>query len=239
MGLQQELERITRQLAAECDALSLGAPVDIVYNPLVYAWRPLQRYLALARPAPRALLLGMNPGPFGMGQTGVPFGEIPSVRDWLGIEDAVDQPPKVHPKRPIQGFDCHRAEVSGRRVWGWAKARYESPRAFFDDFFIWNYCPLLLYDTQGRNVTPDKLKKADREALFPVCDKALQAVVTALQVPCVIGVGRFAEQQAAAALAGRDVRIGTVTHPSPANPRSNQGEGWGPYMDEARATYLR
>jgi len=42
----------------------------------------------------------MNPGPWGMAQTGVPFGEINAVKDWLGINAEVDKPQKQHPKRP-------------------------------------------------------------------------------------------------------------------------------------------
>ena len=37
------------------------------------------------------------------------------------------------------------------------------------------------------------------------------------------GVGAFAEQRAAQALAGIDVRIGRVLHPSPASPAANRG----------------
>ncbi len=36
-----------------------------------------------------------------------------------------------HPKRPIEGFDCARSEVSGRRLWGWAALRFGSAETFF------------------------------------------------------------------------------------------------------------
>ena len=36
--------------------------------------------------AKRVVFLGMNPGPFGMAQVGVPFGEVAAVRDWLRID---------------------------------------------------------------------------------------------------------------------------------------------------------
>jgi single-strand selective monofunctional uracil DNA glycosylase len=64
-----------------------------------------------------------------MAQTGVPFGEVGLVRDFLGIEAKVDQPARVHPKRPIEGFACMRSEVSGRRVWGWVQDRFGSADA--------------------------------------------------------------------------------------------------------------
>ncbi len=60
----------------------------------------------------------MNPGPWGMVQSGVPFGEVAAVRDWMKIKSSAKQPKSVHPKRPIEGLSCKRSEVSGRRLWG-------------------------------------------------------------------------------------------------------------------------
>ena len=45
------------------------------------------------------IFLGMHPGPWGMAQIGVPFGEIPAVRDWMGISTTVDKPPVEHRRR--------------------------------------------------------------------------------------------------------------------------------------------
>src|SRR5690606_6715112 len=119
------------------------------------------------------LLLGMNPGPFGMAQTGVPFGEIAAVRDWLGVRGVVGRPAIEHPKRPVQGFGCHRSEGSGKRLWGWAQDRFGEPERFFDRFFVVNYCPLVFLEVGGRNRTPDKLPVREREPLFEACDRAL------------------------------------------------------------------
>ncbi len=38
-----------------------------------------------------------------------------------------------------------------------------------------------------------------------------------------VGVGKFAEDRARAALSGFDGTIGRITHPSPANPKANKG----------------
>ena len=47
----------------------------------------------------------MNPGPFGMVQTGVPFGEVEAVRSWLRAAMArSSKPAHEHPKRPIEGL---------------------------------------------------------------------------------------------------------------------------------------
>lgn len=215
---------ISRDLAKAVDRLVFAPPVTHVYDPLTYARVPHERYLERhAHQGIEALLLGMNPGPFGMAQTGVPFGEVTLVRDWLGIEGPVRRPANEHPARPIEGFSCRRSEVSGARLWGWARARFGTPEAFFARFFVWNYCPLVFMEPSGKNRTPDKLPAAEREPLFAACDDALRAVTAWLRPTHVIGVGAFARDRARAALAGSAASIGTILHPSPASPAANRG----------------
>lgn len=227
-----DLLAITRRLADACDDLRFGVPVASVYNPLRYAWEPHRRYLEqCAMHSPSVVLVGMNPGPNGMLQTGVPFGDVRIVREWMGIEAAVEQPEALHPKRPVQGFDCRRREVSGSRVWGWAQSRFGSAERFFDGFFVANYCPLAFFDADGKNRTPDKLRGAEQRALFDVCDRALGEYLDCIRPRAVIGIGKLAEQRAAAVAAARGIAVVGVTHPSPANPRANAG--WDPLMDAA------
>lgn len=232
--MTETLITIAADLARETDALSFGPPVTHVYNPLRYAWEPHVRYLdRYGGGRKEIILLGMNPGPWGMAQTGVPFGEIELVRDWLGIEAEVGIPDHVHPKRPIEGFRCRRSEVSGRRLWGWARARFGTPENFFRRFFVANYCPLVFVEQSGRNRTPDKLRKQERAPLLTTCDRALRRTVLLQQPRWVIGVGRFAAGRAAAVLSGTDVATGSVSHPSPANPLANRD--WPALMDRELA----
>ena len=222
---------ITRELRRAVDELTFSPPVEYVYNPLDYARKSTEVYLErFAQLGADTLLVGMNPGPFGMAQTGVPFGEVELVRDWIGIEEKVGRPEREHAKRPITGFACTRSEVSGRRLWGWAKARYKTPERFFARFFVWNYCPLVFMEESGRNYTPDKLNKPERHALFAVCDKALGKMVDTLAPKRVVGIGKFAEKRALAALGDRDVTISTLLHPSPASPIANRG--WQPQAEK-------
>ena len=216
--------RASRELAAAAGRLRFARPAAFVYNPLEYAWEPHRAYLERWGTGPReVLLLGMNPGPFGMAQTGVPFGEVASVRDWMGVSGPVGRPEKECPKRPVRGFSCPRSEVSGARLWGWARARYGAPGRFFERFFVLNYCPLVFMDEGGRNITPDKLAPAQRSALEAVCDDALRAMADYYRPGLVVGVGKFAEAQAARALAGTGCRVGSILHPSPASPAANRG----------------
>jgi single-strand selective monofunctional uracil DNA glycosylase len=215
---------IYRELAREVDELGFHPPVTHVYNPLVYARRPHETYLRRFGSGKReVVLVGMNPGPFGMAQTGVPFGDVTMVRDWLGIEDTVERPENEHPKRPVDGFHCARREVSGTRVWTWAKERFGAPEKFFNRFFIVNYCPLVFAEATGKNRTPDKLPKEEKKRLFSFCDNALARVVRALGAKFVIGIGAFAEKRIEAAVANDGIRIGRILHPSPASPLANKG----------------
>lgn len=225
-SIAAEMQAAARRLAEECGALRFGPPVTHVYNPLDYAWAAHRQYVDRYGAArKRVVFLGMNPGPFGMTQTGVPFGEVRSVREFLGIVAAIGRPAVEHPERPVQGFACKRAEVSGSRVWGLVAARWGSAAAFFADHYVANYCPLVFLEEGGKNRTPDKLPAGERAALTAACDRHLRRVVELLAPAWVIGVGGYAEKQAEAALAGRPgaPRIGRILHPSPASPAANQG----------------
>ncbi|HVY25169.1 MAG TPA: uracil-DNA glycosylase family protein [Polyangiaceae bacterium] len=218
------LASISRELSQRVDKLKFSAPVTHVYNPLAYARAPHEQYLAQWGNAPkRALLLGMNPGPFGMAQTGVPFGDVELVRDFLRVTGKVGKPKLEHDKRPIQGFSCPRGEVSGRRLWSFARDRFGTPERFFDNFFVVNYCPLAFMEASGANFTPDKLPKAEQAALFQACDDALSAIVQELSPQFVIGVGAFATARAKRALPDFSGRFATISHPSPASPKANRG----------------
>jgi single-strand selective monofunctional uracil DNA glycosylase len=221
---------ISRRLSDRVSRLKFSDPVTHTYNPLSYARAPHEAYLTQFGGGPKqVVLLGMNPGPFGMAQTGVPFGDVAMVRDWLGIDGSVGSPAVVHEKRPVLGFGCARREVSGQRLWGWARERFGTPERFFERFFVVNYCPLAFIEASGKNRTPDKLPSAEREALFAACDAALAAVVELLAPRHVVGVGAFAEARARQVLSGHDVRISTILHPSPQSPLANSG--WAPRIE--------
>ena len=226
------LRTITDRLNHQLSKLSFKAPVTHVYNPLEYARKPWDVYCEkYGRGSKSVLFLGMNPGPFGMAQCGVPFGEIAHVREWLGIDEEVDQPKNIHPKRPISGFQCQRSEVSGRRFWSWAKARFGEPEQFFSTCFVANYCPLVFMEESGRNRVPEKLPKEERLALFEACDEALFKTIELFSPGAIVGIGKFAEKKAKSLVSSKEIYICSVPHPSPASPIANRG--WAPLMDSA------
>jgi single-strand selective monofunctional uracil DNA glycosylase len=226
MSVSAGLIDSSHRLSTALGHLTFSAPVACVYRPLEYAWRPHETYLKRYGGATkRVVFLGMNPGPFGMAQTGVPFGEVAAVRDWLGIYEPVDKPDGEHPKRPIDGFNCIRSEVSGRRLWGLFAERFGNADEFFKDHFVLNYCPLVWMSETGANLTPDKLPASEMAPVEEACLKHLGEVINLLRPSFLIGIGGFAEERLrrAADITGNHASIGRVLHPSPASPAANRG----------------
>ena len=221
-----ELLESAQRLAKALRPLEFSPPVAYVYRPLDYAWEAHRLYLERFGKCPkRVVFLGMNPGPFGMAQTGVPFGEVAAVRDWMKIQTPIGKPAHEHPKRPIEGFECKRSEVSGRRLWGLFAERFGTAESFFKDHFVLNYCPLVWMRETGANLTPDKISAAEMAPVEAACLKHLQEVIGKLQPSYLIGVGGFAEDRLrrAAEAGGCSAVVGRILHPSPASPAANRG----------------
>ena len=222
------------ELVQALKPLRFAQPVSHVYLPTEYAWDRHHEYLdRYGRGHKKVIMLGMNPGPWGMAQTGIPFGEIPSVRDWMGISGSVDKPENEHPKRPVEGFDCSRSEVSGRRLWGLFAEKFPDAGDFFQDHFIANYCPLVWMGETGRNITPDKLPASEMVPVEKACRKHLAAVIASTEPEWLIGVGAYAEKKLRETVEeyfpDKAFKIGKILHPSPASPIANRG--WEPQAE--------
>ncbi|MEO0367787.1 MAG: uracil-DNA glycosylase family protein [Pseudomonadota bacterium] len=207
---------------ALCD-LKFGKSVFCTYNPLEYAFNAhlhfLKKYGAGSK---RVLFLGMNPGPYGMVQTGIPFGEISMVRDWMGIELEITPPETVHPKRPVIGFHCQKSEVSGQRFWSMMASQFESPENFFASNMVVNYCPLVWMTESGKNITPDKLPSSVMKPVYKACDEYFVSMLDYYQPEVLVGVGAFAEKQLRRMVGEESYQIGRMLHPSPASPIANK-----------------
>lgn len=222
--MSHPLVESAKRLRDTVGKLRFSPPVSHVYNPLDYAWAAHEAYLRqFGNSNKRVIFLGMNPGPFGMAQTGVPFGEISSVRDWLGIQEKIGKPALEHPKRPVQGFDCPRCEVSGQRLWGLFAKSFVSAKDFSKEHLVMNYCPLAFIESTGKNRTPDKLPASERDELFKACDAHLREAVQILKPEWLVGVGDFAMKRAEEIFPNGSVKIGRILHPSPASPAANRG----------------
>ena len=219
--LRDDTDRIGERLVAE-------GTVDCIYNPLIYAWNIHKEFIELGgEKGATTLLLGMNPGPHGMGQMGIPFSATSIVRDLLKIRGLeVQQPKNLHPKRPVKGLDWHKEEVSGTRLWSLLEKQYGDIENIFSNVFIVNHCPLMLFrGERAINITPDKISGKNTRELIERCDKHLREVVEIMGIKKIIGVGKYAEKRAIEALKGIEIEITSCWHPSPASPLANRNKG--------------
>jgi single-strand selective monofunctional uracil DNA glycosylase len=207
VSLIEQAMRAAKDLSDTVARLQFSDPVTHVYNPLEYAWDAHLQYLQMLNPkGAKVLFLGMNPGPWGMAQTGVPFGQIAAVRDWLKIDATIHRP----------------AEVSGERLWGLFRERFKTPKAFFKQHFVANYCPLVFMESTARNRTPDKLPLAERVVLDAACDAHLKSLIEIVNPTWLVGVGAYAED-CLKRVAADDAKVTKILHPSPASPAANRG----------------
>ena len=223
-----KLTQAAKKQIRELSPLCFSDPVSHVYLPTEYAWQTHSEYLTrYCAGNKRVLFLGMNPGPWGMSQTGIPFGEISLVRDWMGISGSVEKPKNEHPKRQVEGFDCKRVEVSGQRLWGLFSEKYPNADDFFAEHVVVNYCPLVWMGETGRNITPDKLPKAEMEPVEVACREHLARFISIVNPEWLVGVGVYAEKKLSetveAYFPDKEFKIGRVLHPSPASPLANRG----------------
>jgi len=196
----------------------------VVYNPIDYASESHDLYLKkYGNGQKRILFMGMNPGPWGMVQTGIPFGAIQPVKNFLKIKTRINKPTFQHEKRPVNGFDCSRQEVSGSRLWSWVENNWTNADSFFCNCFVHNYCPLAFFDAQGRNITPEKINSIERLALEDLCGEFLLNLALAMNCEWVIGIGNYAESKAKKILQNTHIKVGKLLHPSPASPLANKG----------------
>lgn len=215
------------------DGYPLPRGVAYAYHPLRYAWDAHAAFLSrYGEGAGRAVFVGMNPGPWGMTQSGVPLADPALAREWMGVQGRVESPPHAHPKVPVLGYASTRRDPTGAKFYGWARRRYGTAAAFFAEAFVLNYCPLLFLDEAGRNVTLPQVPKAAAAPLFAACDAHLAAMLRALRPRRVLPMGAFAAARVRGVLEAEklDVPLRQVRHPSPANPANNAG--WGDDVGE-------
>ncbi|KAK2580204.1 hypothetical protein KPH14_012465 [Odynerus spinipes] len=224
LPISERLLLIEQELCQKLNSINFRSSIEYVYNPIIYAFEVHAMYVKnYCNGYKKILFLGMNPGPWGMSQTGVPFGEISMVRDWLKLSGFVGKPPREHPDRKVTGFDCTRSEVSGKRLWGLFREMCGTPQNFFKHCYVHNYCPIALMDRKGKNITPAELKGEEQKLLYELCDEALTSIIQLLNVEIVVGIGRFAEKRAQIAVRTAKLSVLWISHPSP---RSVGNQNW-------------
>ena len=242
MTVVDDLIHAAKQLSTLCDQqisrIEKKTIVAHATNPLNYAWQHHEQFLRnWGGLGAKTLLLGMNPGPWGMAQSGVPFGSTDIAKNQLQIKPyKLTTPENAHPKRPIVGLDLARQEISGQRLWSLMFDHYGDGESVFSNIFVVNHCPLLLLGESGKNLTPDNLPISVMKTVLNACDKHLQQVVEIMGIERIIGVGKYAEKRACLAFnadktglgttaSGRKITISSCWHPSPASPLANRNDG--------------
>ncbi|XP_059470377.1 single-strand selective monofunctional uracil DNA glycosylase [Neocloeon triangulifer] len=213
-------------LSGQLKLLKFSDPVFMVYDPVEYAGGIYFQYLQRFCRSPKHLLiLGMNPGPWGMGQTGIPFGDVDTVKNYLGLAEfgfLIRQPTQQHPSKIVTGLDCHRKEPSGTKLWGLVKklTNYCPAEIALANIIVHNFCPLIFLKESGCNLTPEELKASNKkEELFNLCSTALYHSLRVLQCSQILCIGKFAEKRADLMVKkfSLNALVYSIPHPSPRN----------------------
>lgn len=166
-AINSQLLSAVRHLNFLIKDLKFKDPIAYCYNPIEYAIKSFEQYVnKYCNSTKLILFVGMNPGPFGMCQTGIPFGNVNHVRDWMKMNAPIAKPERECPDRPILGLSCTRNEISGQKFWGLFQKLCETPQNFFQNAFVYNYCPLAFMQRNGGNITPNKIKVVKVILLF-------------------------------------------------------------------------
>ncbi|MGD6730174.1 MAG: uracil-DNA glycosylase family protein [Pleomorphochaeta sp.] len=221
--VSNELIELTKDFNTKIESIRVLIKDDIyIYNPLNYASLMFEAYIKEYVTSPtKYLFLGMNPGPFGMAQTGIPFGEVNAVKNYLKLDYPISSPGDEHPNRKVEGLNIKRSEISGLRLWDLIETHFKDPKDMRGKIYIANYCPLLFLSPvkTAKNITPDKLSKETRALLYETCDKYLFDTIDLLKCEKLIGIGKFAQQK----LKNDKIPYYSILHPSPASPLANKG----------------
>lgn len=217
-GVPEDLLTLDKQTIKKMDVLKFDKKkVQYVYNPVDYAYAGYSRYVRkYLKSSKKILFVGLNPGPYGMCQTGIPFGDVSTVKEWMELEMDISKPLDECPKKPVDGLKCTTVEQSGKRFWGFFKKKCGAADNFFRNAFVINYCPIAFFDRSGKNVTPNELEVSSREELEKICDEYLEKVVEMVKCEIIICVGRYAEHKVKSIfIDNSEINILYMKHPSP------------------------
>ncbi|CAH0594158.1 unnamed protein product [Chrysodeixis includens] len=234
--ISDDFLHLADELNLSLEQYKIPPKVQNVYNPTIYARHTFEMYIRkYCNTKKKIVYFGMNPGPWGMSQTGVPFGEITSIRDWLGISGPVEQPPSQNANRPVLGFNCTRTEISGKRFWGLFKTLCGTPEKFFESSFVYNYLPQQWMTSNGCNLTPAEFKKSEVEELYNICDPIFSKILQLYKVEIIVAIGKFCETRAKEVLKRHSlpsIQILYLPHPSP---RAVNNKNW----DQTATEFLK
>ncbi len=141
-----------------------------IWNPGLYGETWHARFRRLYRPGQHPLVVfGLNPGPYGMAQTGIPFTDIrrlvsalPDLAAELRGRGERVEPPGLAPPG-LRPYLSRSFESSAVRVYRFLKKGWGGAERGWTEVVVANPCTLLFIDpAEGKNRTPADLARAAR-----------------------------------------------------------------------------
>jgi single-strand selective monofunctional uracil DNA glycosylase len=172
----------------------------LVLDPSRYGERWHAPFRRLYPPRARPLLVfGLNPGPYGMAQTGIPFTDLkrlaqglPRLAAELARSGERLSLPGLAPSS-LQPFLTRTFESSSVRVHRFLRLAHGSAERAFREVVFVNPCPLLFIDRAlGENRTPADLPRALRAGVDEARVEVVSVAVARLRARGAIVLGRDA-----------------------------------------------
>lgn len=142
----------------------------------------------------------------------------------MGLRGQVDKPPLLHPKRPIEGLESTREEPSGKRLWTlFQKLSNGSLDIFFEQCFVHNFCPLVFFNKNGNNITPNELKAPYKQQIRDECLRITEEILKLIQPEIIVAIGLYVYDTLRKSEYCKTKRLLRLAHPSP---RSLYNNDW-------------
>ena len=200
-----------------------------VWNPQLYGLPLYRRFAAEHLPHARGgiVAFGLNPGKYGMAQTGIPFTDVTrAARVGIAIE-----PPGLAPASLRPFLKSYRVERSSASVYGLLDEAWGSPREGWRALWAVAPCGLLFLEKDGENVTPADARLARRDDVRELRLRVIRESIAAAKPRGVLLLGQDVARVAAEALAAEDVLV--VDHPVARGPGRRGPAWWAQTVTEA------
>ena len=192
-----------------------------VWNPQLYGLPLYRRFATEHLPTSRGAIvaLGLNPGKYGMSQTGIPFTDVTrAARVGIAIE-----PPGLAPASLRPFLKSYRVERSSASVYNLLDALWGGPAEGWRRLWAVAPCGLLFLEPDGTNVTPADARLARRDDVRELRLRVIRESVEAARPRGVLLLGQDVARVAADALG--DVETLVVDHPVARGP-GRRGPAW-------------
>ena len=197
-----------------------------VWNPQRYGCELYARFAEEhLPPKPGALVaFGLNPGKYGMSQTGIPFTDVTrAARVGLALE-----PPGVAPRDLVPYLKSYRVERSSDSVYRLLDALWGDAREGWRAMWAVAPCGLLFLEQDGANVTPADARLARRADVRALRIRVVEEAIAAAKPKGALLLGQDVARvvgPAATALLGEE-NVLVTDHPVARGPGRRGPQWW-------------